>query len=69
MPASTRLAERAAAVGLFAAVGFNAPVIDTATGTVAGVPALLLYVFGVWAAVVAALALAMARDRPPGPGA
>ncbi len=65
MPASARLAERAAAVGLAGAVAFNAPMIEVPTGTLLGLPMLGVYVFGVWAAVVAALALVLARDRPP----
>lgn len=67
MPVTARLAERAGAVGLFGAALFNEPLIAAFNGAVAGVPALFLYVFGVWAALIALLAALMIRAPAPPP--
>lgn len=69
MPATARLAERAAAAGLFGAVAFNAPLIELFDGAGEGFPGLVVYVFVVWGLLVATVAAVMARERPPGPGA
>jgi hypothetical protein len=68
MPATARLAERAAAAGLFGAAAFNAPLIELFDGAGTGAPGLVVYVFVVWGLLIAAVAAVMARDRPP-PGA
>jgi len=65
MPVTARLAERAGAVGLFGAALFNEPLIAAFNGAVAGVPALFLYVFGVWALLIALLAAVMLRAPAP----
>jgi len=69
MPVTARLAERAGAVGLFGAALFNEPLIAAFNGAVAGIPALFLYVFGVWALLIALLAGLMIRAPAPPPDA
>lgn len=68
MPATARLAERAAAAGLFGAVAFNAPLIELFDRAGAAFPGLVVYVFVVWGLLVAVVAAVMTRSRPPGPG-
>jgi hypothetical protein len=68
MPATARLAERAAAAGLFGAVAFNAPLIELFDRVGGSYPGLVVYVFVVWGLLVAAVATVMRRARPPGPG-
>jgi hypothetical protein len=63
MPATGRIAERAAATGLAGAVLLAEPLIGLADGTVAGLPGLYLYVFLVWGLVILVLGLAMRRER------
>lgn len=67
MPVTARLAERAGAVGLFGAALFNEPLIAAFNGAVAGIPALFLYAFGVWALLIALLAALMLRAPAPPP--
>lgn len=54
-----RTAKRDRLVGLFiaAVVLFNPPILNLVGGTVFGWPALFLYLFGVWAALIVATAL------------
>ena len=66
MAATARLAERAAAAGLLAAVALNAPLIRIAEGWVAGLPGLAVYVFLLWALVIALLAAVMRGGRLSG---
>jgi hypothetical protein len=66
MAATARLAERAAAAGLLAAVTLNAPLIRIAEGWVAGLPGLVVYVFLLWALVIALLAAVMRGGRLSG---
>jgi hypothetical protein len=66
MAATARLAERATAVGLFTAVALNEPLIRLADGAVAGVPGLVLYVFGLWGLGIALVALVMRGGRLSG---
>ena len=56
---------RLVAVAVLAFVAFNAPLIGLTAGDarVLGVPAVLAYVFAVWALVVAAIALIVRRSR------
>ena len=65
MPNSARRRDRL--VGLFVAgvVAFNPPLLNLFHGTVFGWPALYLYIFGVWALLIAALALVLERRREP----
>lgn len=65
MPNSARRRDRL--VGLFVAgvVAFNPPLLNLFHGTVFGWPALYLYIFGVWALLIAALALVLERRRDP----
>jgi hypothetical protein len=63
MAATHRLAERAAAVGLLLAVTLNEPLMRVADGTIAGLPGLIVYVFGVWGLGIALLALVMRGGR------
>lgn len=67
MPVTARLAERAGAIGLFGAALFNEPLIAAFDGMAAGVPAVFLYVFGVWAVLIALLARLMLRAPAPEP--
>jgi len=59
-------------LGLFAAgvVALNYPLLSVFAGggLVGGVPALLLYLFSVWALLIALTALALRRPRPGPPG-
>lgn len=68
MPATARIAERAAAAGLLGAVLLNDPLISLLDGVTAPLPGLYLYVFSVWAGLIALVALTMARARPPNGG-
>jgi hypothetical protein len=54
-----RTAKRDRLVGLFiaAVVLFNPPILNLVGGTLFGWPALYLYLFGVWAALIIATAL------------
>ena len=54
-----RTARRDRMAGLFAAgvVLFNPPILNLVGGTVFGWPALYVYCFAVWAALIAAIAL------------
>jgi len=56
---------RLAAVAVLAFVAFNAPLIGVADtgGLVLGLPAVLVYVFAVWAIVAALIALIVGRSR------
>ena len=65
MPNSARRRDRL--VGLFAmgVVAFNPPLLDLFHGTVFGWPVLYVYIFGVWALLIAALALVLERGRDP----
>jgi len=65
MPNSARRRDRL--VGLFVAgvVAFNPPLLNLFHGTVFGWPALYLYIFGVWALLIAGLALVLERRREP----
>jgi len=65
MPNSARRRDRL--VGLFVAgvVAFNPPLLNLFHGTVFGWPALYLYIFGVWALLIAALALVLEQRREP----
>jgi hypothetical protein len=68
MPATVRLAERAAAAGALGVVLLNDPLISLLDRVAAPLPGLYLYVFGAWAAVIALVALTMARPRDGGGG-
>ncbi|MHA6642684.1 hypothetical protein [Mesorhizobium sp. A623] len=65
-----RTAKRDRLVGLFivAFVLFNPPILNLVGGTLFGWPALYLYLFGVWAALIALTALVVERGggSPPG---
>lgn len=63
MPNSARRRDRL--VGLFVAglVAFDPPLLNLFHGTVFGWPALYVYIFGVWALLIAALALVLERGR------
>jgi hypothetical protein len=63
MPNSARRRDRL--VGLFAVgmVAFNPPLLNLFHGTVFGWPVLYVYIFGVWALLIAALALVLERGR------
>jgi hypothetical protein len=63
MPNTARRRDRL--VGLFAAgvVAFNPPLLNLFRGTVFGWPVLYIYIFGVWALLIAALALVLERGR------
>ena len=52
-------ARRDRMIGLFAAalVVFNPPILNLVNGTIFGWPALYLYLFGVWALLIVAIAL------------
>lgn len=63
MPATARLAERAAAAGLVGAVLLNEPLIRLADGWIAGLPGLVVYVFAVWALLIGLLAAVMRGGR------
>ena len=63
MPATARLAERAAAVGVVGAVLLNEPLIALADGAVAGLPGVYLYLFAVWALLIALVWAAMRGER------
>lgn len=63
MPATARLAERAAAAGLVGAVLLNEPLIGLADGMLAGLPGIYLYVFAVWALVIVLVALVMRGEQ------
>ena len=67
MPVTARLAERAGALGLFGAALFNEPLIAAFNGAVAGIPVVFVYVFGVWALLIALLARLMIRAPAPPP--
>ena len=57
--------ERLVALFLLALVLFNPPLLKAfgAPGTLFGWPALLVYIFGAWAAVIILLGLAMERRQ------
>jgi hypothetical protein len=59
-----RTAKRDRLVGLFiaAVVLFNPPILNLVGGTLFGWPALYLYLFGVWAALILATALIVERS-------
>jgi hypothetical protein len=63
MPSSARRRDRL--IGLFVAgvVAFNPPLLNLFHGTLFGWPALYLYIFGVWALLIAGLALVLERGR------
>ena len=65
MPNSARRRDRL--VGLFVAgvVAFDPPLLNLFHGTVFGWPALYVYIFGVWALLIVALALVLERGREP----
>jgi hypothetical protein len=63
MPATTRLAERAAAAGVVGAVLLNEPLIALADGAVAGVPGVYVYIFAVWALLIALVWAVMRGER------
>jgi hypothetical protein len=65
MPNSARRRDRL--VGLFVAgvVAFDPPLLNLFHGTVFGWPVLYVYIFGVWALLIAALALVLERGREP----
>jgi hypothetical protein len=58
--------DRLIALFLLALVLFNPPLLQAfgAPGFLFGWPALMLYIFGVWLAVIALLALAVERQPP-----
>ena len=58
--------DRLIALFLLALVLFNPPLLQAfgAPGFLFGWPALMLYIFGVWPAVIALLALAVERQPP-----
>ena len=68
MPATARLAERAAAVGLVGAVLLHEPLIRLSEGWVAGLPGLVVYVFAVWLLLIVLLAAIMRTGRLGGGG-
>lgn len=59
-----RTAKRDRLVGLFiaAVVLFNPPILNLVGGTLFGWPALYLYLFGVWAALILVTALIVERS-------
>ena len=61
-----RTARRDRLVGLFilGVVLFNPPVLNLFGGTVFGLPALYLYLFVVWALIIAAVAFVAERNAP-----
>ncbi len=63
MPNSARRRDRL--VGLFAVgvIAFNPPLLNLFHGAVFGWPILYVYIFGVWALLIAALALVLERGR------
>jgi hypothetical protein len=65
-----RTTKRDRLVGLFIAafVLFNPPILNLVGGTLFGWPALYLYLFAVWAALIIATALIVERggNLPPG---
>ena len=63
MPATARLAERAAAIGVVGAVLLNKPLIALADGAVAGLPGVYLYVFAVWALLIVLVWAVMRGER------
>jgi hypothetical protein len=63
MPATARLAERAAAAGVVGAVLLNEPLVALADGMVAGVPGVYLYIFLVWGVVIALIWAVMHGER------
>ena len=63
MPATGRLAERAAAVGVVGTVLLNEPLIRLADGIVEGVPGLYLYMFAVWALLILLVWAVMRGER------
>lgn len=68
MPATVRLAERAAAVGLVGAVLLNEPLIGLAEGWIAGLPGVVVYVFAVWALLIGLMVAVMRGGRLGGGG-
>jgi hypothetical protein len=67
---SRRTGERLVAILVMGVVLLNFPLLSLlrGSGTVAGVPALFVYLFLVWALLAGATALVL-RDRPPPPAA
>lgn len=65
-----RTTKRDRLVGLFIAafVLFNPPILNLVSGTLFGWPALYIYLFGVWAALIAATALIVERGGNPAAG-
>jgi hypothetical protein len=61
-------AKRDRMIGLFIAgvVLLNPPILSLVNGTLFGWPALYLYLFGVWALLIGAVALISERGRHPG---
>ena len=68
MPATARLAERAAAVGLVGAGLLNEPRIRLSDGQVAGLPGVGVYVVAVWLLLIVLLAAVMRTGRLGGGG-
>jgi hypothetical protein len=70
MPNSARRRDRLVGLFVAGAVAFNPPLLNLFHGTVFGWPALYVYIFGVWALLIAALALVLERGReaPRGDG-
>lgn len=63
MPATARLAERAAAVGIVGAVLLNEPLVSLSDGVVAGLPGIYLYLFGVWGLLIVLIWAVMHGER------
>jgi hypothetical protein len=61
----SRLGDRLIALFLFGCVAINPPLLAVFRNDllVAGIPFLFLYIFGVWAVLIAALALIVERRR------
>ncbi|MFV0372247.1 MAG: hypothetical protein ACK5JI_11520 [Azonexus sp.] len=57
MRRSSPTRQRLTALGLFSAVLLTYPLLGLAQGSLAGWPAVVLYLFGVWAGVIALAAL------------
>ena len=58
----SRVRQRLAALGLLGSALLTYPVLGLPAGDVAGIPAAYLYVFGVWAALIALAAWGAERQ-------
>lgn len=63
MRRASPIRQRLTAIAIAGAVVFTYPMLGLANGIIGGLPAILVYLFGAWAALIALAALVAERRR------